>query len=44
MSFDELKKERPPKWSLGVLNDKLTDEVPGKMDQLEPFGAVRNAD
>ena len=22
-----------PKWSLGVLNDKQTDEVPGKSDQ-----------
>jgi hypothetical protein len=20
----------PPKWSLGILNDKLTDEVPGE--------------
>jgi hypothetical protein len=20
---------RPPKWSLGILNDKVTDEVPG---------------
>ena len=22
-------KSRPPKWSMGVLNDKITDEVPG---------------
>jgi hypothetical protein len=23
---------RPPKWSLGILNDKLTDEVPGECE------------
>ena len=23
---------RPPKWSLGILNDKLTDEVPGEYE------------
>ena len=28
--FDEIK-IRPEKWSLGVLNDKETDEVPGKL-------------
>jgi hypothetical protein len=26
---------KPPKWSLGVLNDKQTDEVPGKSDWLD---------
>ena len=26
----EPKAARPPKWSLGVLNDKETDEVPGR--------------
>ena len=31
MSFDgETKAARPPKWSMGVLNDKETDEVPGR--------------
>ena len=25
---------KPPRWSFGVLNDKQTDEVPGKSDQL----------
>ena len=28
--FDEVKKQ-PEKWSLGVLNDKKTDEVPGRV-------------
>jgi hypothetical protein len=23
---------RPPKWSMGILNDKLTDEVPGEQE------------
>ena len=27
-------KARPEKWSMGVLNDKETDEVPGKVTQL----------
>lgn len=27
---DEILKGRPEKWSLGILNDRITDEVPGK--------------
>ena len=29
-SDEEDEKERPSKWSLGILNDPETDEVPGK--------------
>lgn len=45
--FDEIK-VRPEKWSLGVLNDKETDEVPGSVllmsntTRNEPLG-LRNA-
>ncbi|KAF2104995.1 MFS general substrate transporter [Rhizodiscina lignyota] len=41
----EAKKQRPPKWSLGILNDKETDEVPGSIllmskvaERNEPLG------
>ncbi len=29
-SSDTVDEKRPSKWSLGVLNDKETEEVPGK--------------
>ena len=32
---------KPPKWSLGVLNDKQTDEVPGKSDRLGTYKTCR---
>ncbi|MCJ1473471.1 hypothetical protein MMC13_002122 [Lambiella insularis] len=35
------RKQRPEKWSLGVLNDKLTDEVPGSV-LLMSKGSKRN--
>lgn len=31
ISDEEDAKTRPEKWSLGILNDPLTDEVPGKL-------------
>lgn len=31
-SEDSINK-RPAKWSLGILNDRETDEVPGKSDE-----------
>lgn len=33
MSDEEKKPNRPPKWGLGILNDKETDEVPGMSAQ-----------
>jgi len=34
---DEVKgdEEPPTKWSMGVLNDRITHEVPGKLTQLQ---------
>lgn len=33
-SEDSLK--RPAKWSLGILNDRETDEVPGELTDRQP--------
>lgn len=44
MSSDEVKKEKPPKWSLGVLNDKLTNEVPGKRGLASRRNCKKNTD
>lgn len=31
---EESLKKRPAKWSLGILNDRETDEVPGELTNL----------
>ncbi len=37
---DDKDKRRPEKWSLGVLNDKSTDEVPGALVDCRRLAAV----
>jgi len=37
--FEDLK-PRPEKWSLGVLNDKETDEVPGMWSHHPPWSST----
>lgn len=40
--FSEMK-TKPKKWSLGVLNDRETDEVPGKSIDARLFGAYTSS-
>ena len=39
--FEEFK-AKPEKWSMGILNDRITDEVPGRQDLLLRRGPVEN--
>lgn len=38
---EESLKKRPVKWSLGILNDKETDEVPGELTDLVAIFFIR---
>ena len=39
---DENIKNKPPKWSLGILNDRETDEVPGRSNAASDIGLAYN--
>ena len=39
---DEPVKDKPPKWSLGILNDKGTDEVPGRSNAASDVALIHD--